>query len=101
MGKTRQVLAVAVVATALCAADRTGASAIAPVQARPHAGLARQLAQRLTSSFRVAVPVITLERARQQTPPTIPAPICLFDSPVIHPAQSTPFHFRLPPPTTV
>src|SRR4051794_1297660 len=52
MRRTRQVIAVMVVATALCAAERSHAAVASSAAARPSTqGFARTLARKLTSSF--------------------------------------------------
>jgi hypothetical protein len=90
---TRQVIAVMVVATALCA-DRAVASA-------PHARVqpSRSFASRLATSLRQTVPpsvrlqpVRTLESVR-----SFPLPIGEAASGVR--SELSPFQFRLPPPT--
>jgi len=97
MGKTRQVLAVTMVAAALCAADTSVKAA--PAQRAQVGSVARQLASRITSSFQVTIPAMRLDQLRQrQIQPWVAAMITP-DQPVfVHAVQSTPFQFRLPPP---
>ena len=94
--RTKHVIAVMVVATALCA-DRS-VSRAAPV-ARPQSqGLARTFASKLTTSLRCAVATTRVQVAR-----------CVEGAPVFAPpireaasgvrSDFSPFQFRLPPPT--
>jgi hypothetical protein len=93
MRRTRHVIAVMVVATALCA-DR--AVAAAPAQAR--AAAPKSLASRITTSFRQQVPSVRLQPARSlESAASFPLPICETASGVR--SQFSPFQFRLPPPT--
>jgi hypothetical protein len=93
MRRTRQVIAVMVVATALCA-DRAVASA--PAQAR--ATQTKSLASRITTSFRQTVPAsVQLAPARTaELASTFPLAICETASGVR--SEFSPFQFRLPPP---
>lgn len=97
MRKVRNILAVALVAMALCA-DRAVASAPA---VRPAIGLApRQVVGQLTRRFRHVVPAVKIVQDRQEgvrsVPPMRPVPV---ETPVgLHASESTPFQFRLPPP---
>jgi len=103
MGKTRHILAVTLVATALCA-DRAAARACAPggPSSRGEDGvmsMAGRLVSRLSSNFRRVVSAIRLRPSRSaQVARSIvmSAPIIA----VIVPQQFTPFQFRLPPPIT-
>ncbi|MGB7161184.1 MAG: hypothetical protein WBD40_24200 [Tepidisphaeraceae bacterium] len=98
MQRSRHVLAAVVVATALCA-DR--ATAAAP-QARPQVGqIARNIASKLTVSFRRVVPTVRfVENRREGTCDTIPRPPAEAGSPTVwHASSASPFRFRLPPPT--
>jgi hypothetical protein len=99
MRRTKHVIAVMVVATALCA-DRSAVAA-SPASARPQASsssFARSFATRLTRNFGQSVaplrmlPTRSMEQAR-------PLPL-----PINHTARGarsdfSPFHFRLPPPS--
>ena len=107
MKRTRQVLAVVVVTTALCA-DR--AAAAAPVvlgigSARSHATggrqtLAGRLVSRLSQTFRQAVPGAAPVQARQATPAVAVTPRALADQSLgVQSLPISPFQFRLPPPT--
>jgi hypothetical protein len=99
MRRTRQVIAVMEVATALCAAERSPAALAAPVSSRPNtAGFARTLAQKLTSSFRQSVSVVRVQPVRaDETASTFPLAIREEASGVR--ADLSPFQFPLPPPT--
>ena len=97
MRKTRHILAVTLVATAICA-DRV---AMASAEMRdPGRSIARQLATRLTVTLRRVVPAVRLHQARVEgmtarwpALPVVAAPA------VVHTAESSPFQFRLPPPS--
>jgi hypothetical protein len=96
MRRTRHVLAAVVVATALCA-DR--AVAAAP-QHGPQVSLARSLATKLTTSFRQAVPVVRFLPSRLEGTEPAPRPAVVMETAaLVHASQSSPFRFRLPPPT--
>jgi hypothetical protein len=99
MGKTRHLVAITLVATALCA-DRAVAS-VAPTELRTEArvsSLAGRFVSRLSSKFRRVVPALRLcERSRGETVAPIavcPAPVVAF----IAQRRIGPFQFRLPPP---
>src|SRR5215218_180313 len=99
MNRTRQIVAITLVATALCA-DRAVAS-VAPAQLRTEArvtSLAGRFASRLSSNFRRVVPAMRLcERARGDSTTSVvqrPAPVLA----VIAQQPISPFQFRLPPP---
>jgi hypothetical protein len=107
MRRTRQVLAVMVVTTALCA-DR--AASAAPVvfggaTTRSHAAggrqtLAGRLVTRLSQTFRQVVPSAAPLQARQVTLAVTLAPRALADQSLGVPSfPISPFQFRLPPPT--
>lgn len=97
MRRTRHVIAMMVVATALCA-DR----AIAAPQPGPQVtSFARSLASRLTVSFRQVVPSIRLVEDRREgegicSPDSMPAEAGI--PVVVHATAGSPFEFRLPPP---
>lgn len=97
MRRTRHVIAVVVVATALCATDRSAVAAPA-VHAKTQAGVARTFASRITTSLRRAVatnaiqPVQTMETAR-------PFPLIISQRARGVRSNFSPFQFRLPPPT--
>lgn len=96
MSKTRQILAVVAVTTALCA-DR--AVSAAPV-ARPQvAEMAARLVDRLSKPFRQSVASVVHAPARQEyskavahRPQSTPIP-----APAVR-TDFSPFQFRLPPP---
>ena len=93
--RTRHVIAVMVVATALCA-DR--ATAAAPQSAPQSTGLAKTLVKKLTSSLRQSVspaqvqPVRAIETAR-------PMPLIIRQEATGIRSDFSPFQFRLPPPS--
>ena len=101
MRKTRTIVAVTLLATALCA-DRRLASAAAASDSgsRTEAGpVARGFAQRLTVSLRRVVPAVKLHPGRQEGIAQVawseadPRPQA-----DVRPTEGTPFQFRLPPP---
>jgi len=109
MRRTRQVLAVVVVTTALCANHVASAAAVArePMGAIGRvsevadlaSGLAGRFVTRLSQSFQRSVPAIVAVQSRQPRPAAlaaIPAP----QDPAVYvqPQSFTPFQFRLPPP---
>jgi hypothetical protein len=100
MRRTRQVLAVMVVTTALCA-DRAAAAApivVASTSTRPT--LAGRLVDRLSRTFRQVVPSAAPVQARQVTvAPTTAAPLLADQSLGVESLPLSPFQFRLPPPT--
>jgi hypothetical protein len=94
--RSKQVLLVALMATVLCTERiATAAPGLSPQIARTM----RQLAVKLTDSFQQTLPDVRPQRARYSSPALsprmVPAPVVA----VVHPAESTPFQFRLPPPT--
>lgn len=95
MQKTRHLIAVTLVATALCA-DR---AALAVPSQQPVTQLAGQFIQRLSSSFCRVLPAARLYRAgRFGVQPTVRpmrATVCPQAPPAI---RLSPFYFRLPPP---
>jgi hypothetical protein len=91
--RTRHVIAVMVVATALCA-DRTvsAASQVRTPRAQP-----RSLASRITTSFRQTVAPVRLQPARTgEEAKSLPLPIRQAAGGVRD--EYAPFQFRLPPP---
>ncbi|CAN5539226.1 hypothetical protein BH09PLA1_BH09PLA1_20240 [soil metagenome] len=99
MVRTRQILAITLVATALCA-DRAVAS-VAPSELRTEArvtSLAGRFVSRLSSKFRRVVPAMRLcERVRgESTVPTAPRESLV--RAFVPPQPTSPFQFRLPPP---
>ena len=99
MRRTQHILAITLVATALCA-DRAVAS-VAPTHVRTEArvtSLAERFVKRLSSNFQRIVPAMRLcERSRSESVASItnrPAPTLEF----IARQPISPFQFRLPPP---
>jgi hypothetical protein len=95
MRKTRHLIAVTLVATALCA-DRL---AVATPTAPPVAQLAGRLIQRLSGGFRQQLPsqrlyqpFRTSQRPMSLRPLASPEPILALS------LKISPFHFSLPPP---
>ena len=98
MRRSRHVIAVIVVATAL-SADRV---ANAAPQAKPQVTqLARTLANKLSTGLQRVVPAVRLvqDRREGETQQVVSHLVNEVITPLIHPAQGTPFSFRLPPPT--
>jgi hypothetical protein len=96
MSKTRQILAVMAVTTALCA-DHVASAA--PVSRGPVTEMAGRLVTRLTQSFRRVIPSAVRSPVRQQR---LAAPMSqrFVASASALPVrqQLDPFQFRLPPP---
>jgi hypothetical protein len=93
--RTRHVIAVMVVATALCA-DRSVSAA--PVARPLSQGLARTFASKLTTSLRRAVATSRVQVVRSvEAAPVFAPPIREAASGVR--SQFSPFQFRLPPPS--
>ena len=99
MRKTRKVLAVALVATALCA-DRMGALSPRQAQEGTLTQVARRVVVRLTVSFRQAVPGVRIHQVRQEGESTPQRIVAEPAEPMVHLVQGSPFQFRLPPPAT-
>jgi hypothetical protein len=97
MRKFPNILAVTLVALALCA-DRATAS-VSP-SARPQIGqVTRQVVRQLTKRFQHVVPTPKLVQDRREGLARVTAPRLPSDVPVgLHATESTPFRFRLPPP---
>jgi hypothetical protein len=94
--RSRQVIAVTLVAAALCADRVAGAAPALRPQPR-NATAAERLVERLTTSFRRAVPaarVIAVRRDESTVETRLPAPQAI----VLLPQPTVPFQFRLPPP---
>ena len=107
MKRTRQVLVMTLMATALCA-DRVVTTAptlresLANTSADPLARLATNLGSRFSGSFRrTTTPVVRLHQERRETSVTPSAPVepVAMVAPTPHVAQGSPFQFRLPPPS--
>src|SRR5262245_28655671 len=96
MRRTKHVIAVVVVATALCA-DRSLSAAPTP-RGEISEGLARSIASKLTSNLRRAVaPAVTIEPVRSDEvvrPFALPIPEAASGVR----SEFSPFQFRLPPP---
>ncbi|HEY7119892.1 MAG TPA: hypothetical protein VH475_25105 [Tepidisphaeraceae bacterium] len=100
MRKTRTIVAVTLLATALCADRQVASAAAQSASARTEAGpVTPNFAQRLTVSLRRVVPTVKFHQARQDGVTPI-ADRAAFDGPQAHPHQTlgAPFQFRLPPP---
>jgi hypothetical protein len=96
----RHIVAVMVVAGAL-GADRLAVAA--PIRAPQLSQTVRQLADRFTGSFRSELVDVRPQRpsgelrvASAPSAAPVVAPLCVLAH---HDAQSTPFQFRLPPPS--
>ena len=96
MKRTRHLIAVALVATALCA-DR--AVAAAPT-VRAHRAVTESLASRLTTGFRRAVSPVRVYQPRQDTQSVAPLAASRINesAPIYLHEELSPFEFRLPPP---
>ena len=101
MRRARQILAVTLVATAICA-DRAVAAAPsvngggAPSDARV-TSMASRIVRGFSSSFRRAVSAVRLHETRRDTSAAV-RPELAPDAPLaVHPTLE-PFRFRLPPP---
>ena len=95
MSKTRHILAVVAVTTALCA-DQMLAAAPLP---KPQVGeIAARVIERLAEPFRRTVPnaIRPIARARTMSQPAAPAERSA-EVPALH-CELSPFQFRLPPP---
>jgi hypothetical protein len=105
MRRTRQVLAVVVVTTALCA-DHVASAAREPIGAIGRvsevadlaSGLAGRFVTRLSQSFQRSVPAIVSVQSRHPRPAVVAAIIVPSDQTTVEPQSYTPFQFRLPPP---
>ena len=98
MRRSRHVIAVIVVATAL-SADRV---ADAAPQAKPQVTqLARTLANKLSTGLSHVAGGVKLvqDRREGETEQVVSHMATEVATPLIHPAQGMPFTFRLPPPT--
>jgi hypothetical protein len=97
--KTRRVLAVMAVTTALCA-DQVAVAAPAVRPQRVEIGqMASRLVGRLTRSLRQGMPDAIVQPARQQRPAARPMQQAAAATPLsVGHAPGCPFQFRLPPP---
>jgi hypothetical protein len=96
MRRTRQVLVLTLLATALCV-DR--AAAAAPALRPPVGQIARQLADRLTTTFRRTVAQVRFRPVLRegQALATADEPLTQVVASPLH-QDFAPFQFRLPPP---
>jgi hypothetical protein len=95
MQRTRQVIVVALVATALCA----GRIATVAPQQPPVAQMAGRLIHRLGRSFSRVVPTARLYQPRREESRPVHQPTCVRpDAIPLIPVCLSPFQFRLPPP---
>lgn len=97
--KTRRVLAVMAVTTALCA-DQVAVAAPGARPQRAEIGqMASRLVSRLTRSLRQGMPSVLTQPARQQRPAAGPVQQTAAATPLsVSYAPISPFQFRLPPP---
>src|SRR5688500_11039237 len=103
MHNAKKMVAVVVVATALCAVDRAAVAAAPASPGRAAVGdLARQLATRLSVKLQHVVPAVRIQFA---APSAFTAPCDVrsvnTDLFVAHQWPLSPFQFRLPPPCHV
>jgi hypothetical protein len=97
---TRTIVAVTLLATALCA-DRAVVASSASEASRVDAGpITRGFAQRLTVSLRRVVSPVKLHPSRQEGAAACVPVVRVQRAQVLagHGSQGTPFQFRLPPP---
>lgn len=97
--KTRTIVAVTLLATALCA-DRSVASAAQASRVEAAGPVARGFAQRLTVSLRRVVPAVTLHQSRQEGFASVVwrGAFAGAQATITRGMQGMPFQFRLPPP---
>lgn len=97
MRRYRNILAVTLVALALCA-DR--ATAAVPA-VRPHISqVTRQVVREVTRRFQRVVPAVKIVQHRHDGVARVPSDRVPTSVPAgLHDSQGTPFQFRLPPPT--
>ena len=97
MNRSRHILAVLAVTAALCADQLASA---APIPKTPVVEIAARLVLRLSESFPKTVTRDVRPEIRPQrfetTPPVTPAPVA---EAIIPHQTTTPFQFRLPPPS--
>lgn len=100
--QTRTLVAVTLLATALCADRRLASTATAaesgsPTEAGP---VVRGFAQRLTVSLRRTVPAVKLHQGRQEgvAPQVVQVGRIEHARAGVRQGGGTPFQFRLPPP---
>ena len=95
--RSRQVIAVTLVAAALCA-DRVAVAAPAALRVAKTTTASQRLVQRLTTCFRRVVPadrviVVRQDGVNAESRTVAPQRV------VVTPQPTSPFQFRLPPPT--
>ncbi|HTL30849.1 MAG TPA: hypothetical protein VL282_16580 [Tepidisphaeraceae bacterium] len=95
MTRIRQALAVALVATALCA-DRPATAT--PVERVQPESVATKLVEHLSVSFRRMAPAVRLDEVRRTEVPTANAPLAIASQSATAQHVHSPFQFRLPPP---
>ena len=99
MKRTRQVLVMTLVATALCADRVVTAAPELRAQLQPMADPIARLATKLSVTFRRVVPAVQLHQSRREGTITQPLPEPIPTAPLaLHLRQGSPFQFRLPPP---
>jgi hypothetical protein len=103
MRKTRTIVAVTLLATALCADRRLASAATGAAEpgSRTEAGpVVRGFAQRLTVSLRRVVSTVKLHQGRQEgvAPQVVQAGRIERAQAGVRQGGGTPFQFRLPPP---
>jgi hypothetical protein len=103
MNRTRQILVLTLVATALCA-DRvttSTAEARAPLAAAadPIARLATKLGSRLSGSFCRESKAVCLQQSRRDENPVSLTTVPPAEPLALHAVETSPFQFRLPPPS--
>ncbi|HYO08421.1 MAG TPA: hypothetical protein VER17_05575 [Tepidisphaeraceae bacterium] len=99
--RTRHVIAVMVVATALCADRSARAEVVAASPQHPRTadarGFARTFASRITSSLQQAVAPVQMRPARSSERSVAP-PVIIGETASGVRSAFSPFQFRLPPP---
>jgi hypothetical protein len=97
--KTRTIVAVTLLATALCA-DRAVTSVAQASRVEAAGPVARGFAQRLTVSLRRVVPAVKLHQSRQEGFASVvwQGDVEGSQTRITRGTQGTPFQFRLPPP---
>lgn len=102
MNRTRQILVLTLVATALCADRVTTATADvrAPfaASADPIARLATKLGARLSGSFCRETKAVCLQQTRRDENAVSVTTVPPAEPLALHNAETSPFQFRLPPP---
>ena len=96
MTRIRQALAVALVATALCA-DRPAVAA--PVERSQPESVATKLVEQLSVSFRRMAPVVRFDEVQHQEVSAVTRPTKAQPQRPCIQQELSPFQFRLPPPS--